>query len=182
MSLEGMSLEASFLGWDLGIWAFVAAACLVAGVVRGFTGFGFPLIVVTATSLVVAPVEVVPIALLLDVLASVRMLPSVRADIDRRGALIMGDRGRPRDPGRGLAAGLDRCRDHAAGDRHRRPGRRRLHRARPVSFPPSRNGPARKYRRRCRAAVRHHGHAGAAGHPALPVLAPARRDLCARPR
>ena len=84
-----MSLEATFLGWDLGIWAFVAAACLVAGVVRGFTGFGFPLIVVTATSLVVAPVEVVPIALLLDILASVRMLPSVRADIDRRGALIM---------------------------------------------------------------------------------------------
>lgn len=58
----------------------------------GFTGFGFPLIVVTSTSLVIAPVEIVPIALLLDILAGVRMLPSVRHDVDRRGVsfLVLG--------------------------------------------------------------------------------------------
>ena len=58
-----------FLGWSAPIWMAVVGACIVAGVVRGFTGFGFPLIVVTATSLVIAPVEIVPIALLLDILA-----------------------------------------------------------------------------------------------------------------
>ena len=81
-----------FLGWDAPIWAAVVAACIVAGVVRGFTGFGFPLIVVTSTSLVIAPVEIVPIALLLDILAGVRMLPSVRHDVDRRGVsfLVLG--------------------------------------------------------------------------------------------
>jgi hypothetical protein len=81
-----------FLGWDAPIWAAVVGACIVAGVVRGFTGFGFPLIVVTSTSLVIAPVEIVPIALLLDILAGVRMLPSVRHDVDRRGVsfLVLG--------------------------------------------------------------------------------------------
>lgn len=85
-------LGASFLDWETPIWAAVVAACIVAGVVRGFTGFGFPLIVVTATSLIVAPVEIVPIALLLDILAGVRMLPSVRHDVDRRGVsfLVLG--------------------------------------------------------------------------------------------
>lgn len=82
-------LSTVFLGWELWIWAAVVAACTVAGVVRGFTGFGFPLIVVTSTSLVVAPVEIVPIALLLDIQAGVRMLPSVRHDVDRRGVSIL---------------------------------------------------------------------------------------------
>lgn len=78
-----------FLGWQAPIWAAVVGACIVAGVVRGFTGFGFPLIVVTSTSLVIAPVEIVPIALLLDILAGVRMLPSVRHDVDRRGVCFL---------------------------------------------------------------------------------------------
>lgn len=90
--LDSAFLGWAFLGWDAPIWAAVVAACVVAGVVRGFTGFGFPLIVVTATSLIVAPVEIVPIALLLDILAGVRMLPSVRSDVDRRGVsfLVLG--------------------------------------------------------------------------------------------
>jgi len=78
-----------FLGWDALIWVAVVAACTVAGVVRGFTGFGFPLIVVTATSLVVAPIEIVPIALLLDILAGVRMLPSVHREVDRKGVTFL---------------------------------------------------------------------------------------------
>ncbi len=86
---DRMSLEGELFGWSAGIWALVAGICFVAGVVRGFTGFGFPLIVVTASSLFLAPVAIVPIALLLDILAGVRMLPAVRSDVDRRGALIL---------------------------------------------------------------------------------------------
>lgn len=76
-------------GWDANLWAFVAGACGVAGIVRGFTGFGFPLIVVTGSSLVVAPAEIVPVALVLDILASLRLLPHVQEDVDRRGALFL---------------------------------------------------------------------------------------------
>lgn len=87
--LDGFFQAGSFLGWDPAVWAYVVATCAVAGVVRGFTGFGFPLIVVTATSLIIAPVEIVPIALLLDILAGVRMLPSVRHEVDRRGVVLL---------------------------------------------------------------------------------------------
>ncbi|MDF1794894.1 MAG: hypothetical protein P1U88_23510, partial [Thalassobaculaceae bacterium] len=87
--LDPFFVVPAFLGWDAPIWAAVVAACIVAGVVRGFTGFGFPLIVVTSTSLVIAPVEIVPIALLLDILAGVRMLPSVRHEVDRRGVSFL---------------------------------------------------------------------------------------------
>lgn len=94
--------------WDLAVWGVVLAACAVAGVVRGFTGFGFPLIMVTASSLVVAPVAVVPIALLLDIVAGVRMLPSVRHEVDRRGVTFLVAGAVPAIPvGAWLLASLD---------------------------------------------------------------------------
>lgn len=76
-------------GWDTSLWMFVAGTCAVAGIVRGFTGFGFPLIVVTAASLVIAPADIVPIALILDILAGLRLLPHVHADVDRRGTALL---------------------------------------------------------------------------------------------
>lgn len=78
-----------FLGWGPGIWALAIAACLVAGVVRGFTGFGLALIVVTAVSVLAAPAEIVPIAVILDLFAGIRMLPHVHKDVDRPGVALM---------------------------------------------------------------------------------------------
>jgi uncharacterized membrane protein YfcA len=78
-----------FLGWDGGVWALAVSACLVAGVVRGFTGFGFALILVTAVAVLAPPAEIIPISLVLDLFAGLRLLPHVRADVDRRGTVLM---------------------------------------------------------------------------------------------
>lgn len=77
------------LGWTAEVWALAAAASLVAGTVRGFTGFGFALILVTAVSVLAPPAEIVPISLVLDIFAGLRLLPHVRHDIDRRGSALM---------------------------------------------------------------------------------------------
>lgn len=87
--MTGVFETGTLLGWGPGVWALAAAACLVAGVVRGFTGFGLALIVVTAVSVLAAPVEIVPIAVILDLFASIRMLPHVHRDVDRRGVALM---------------------------------------------------------------------------------------------
>ncbi|HVM95075.1 MAG TPA: sulfite exporter TauE/SafE family protein [Candidatus Acidoferrales bacterium] len=63
--------------------AFLAAVIvLLAGLVRGFSGFGFSMVAVTGLSLLRPPAEVVPMVLMLEMLASVRLLPSVWRDID----------------------------------------------------------------------------------------------------
>lgn len=77
------------LGWSPEVWALAAAASLVAGTVRGFTGFGFALILVTSVSVLAPPAEIVPISLVLDIFAGIRLLPHVRHDIDRRGSALM---------------------------------------------------------------------------------------------
>jgi len=57
-------------------------AALVAAVVRGYSGFGFSAIVIAGASLVIAPAALVPALFILEIIASIRMLPSVRHEID----------------------------------------------------------------------------------------------------
>jgi len=54
----------------------------VAGIIRGYSGFGFAMVAVTSISLVLPPVHVVPLVLILEVLASIRLIPQVWKDID----------------------------------------------------------------------------------------------------
>lgn len=54
----------------------------VAGIIRGYSGFGFAMVAVTSMSLVLPPIQVVPIVLILEVLASIRLVPQVWRDID----------------------------------------------------------------------------------------------------
>lgn len=65
-------------------WPLLAAAAIVAlaGVVRGFAGFGFSALSVAGLSLLMSPARVVPPIFLLEVLASVGMLRSTARDID----------------------------------------------------------------------------------------------------
>src|SRR3546814_6177703 len=77
------------LGWGPGVWARAAAAARGAGVVRGYTGFGFTLILVTAVSVLAPPADIVPISVVLDLFAGIRLLPHVRGEIDRRGTALM---------------------------------------------------------------------------------------------
>lgn len=75
-----------------GVLAYAALAVLLAGVVRGYSGFGFTALVVLSVSLVVAPARLVPVLLLLEIAASVHMLPRVRHALEWRqlGLLVAG--------------------------------------------------------------------------------------------
>ncbi|MCP4757616.1 MAG: sulfite exporter TauE/SafE family protein [Proteobacteria bacterium] len=61
---------------------FSVAVVLAAGFVRGFSGFGFSMIMVVCLSMVFSPVEIVPVILLLEVAASLWMLPRVWRQVD----------------------------------------------------------------------------------------------------
>lgn len=71
---------------DLGVLglSYVLLVVLVAAVVRGYTGFGLSALVVSGASLVLEPAKIVPTVVLLEVAASIHMLPMVWKDIDWR--------------------------------------------------------------------------------------------------
>ena len=56
-----------------------AATCIfVAAVVRGYSGFGFSLLAITAIALVMPPATIIPSIFMLEMLASLPLLPGVR--------------------------------------------------------------------------------------------------------
>lgn len=64
------------------------ALCLVivfaAGILRGYTGFGFALAAVPMLALVIPPVMVVPLVLCLEIVASAQMLPGLWREVHFR--------------------------------------------------------------------------------------------------
>jgi uncharacterized protein len=71
-------------------WLSLAFACFCifsAAVVRGFSGFGFSLLSISALSLVYAPAEIVPSIFMLEVAASIHLLPSIWKDVHWRSLL-----------------------------------------------------------------------------------------------
>ena len=70
-----------------------ATGCIfAAAIVRGYSGFGFSLLAVSALSLALPPAEVVPSLFILEVAASLHLLPSIWNDIHWRsiGPLLLG--------------------------------------------------------------------------------------------
>jgi uncharacterized protein len=61
--------------------AYACACIFVAAVVRGFSGFGFSMLAVSALSLVYTPSEIIPSIFMLELAASLHLLPSVWKDI-----------------------------------------------------------------------------------------------------
>lgn len=61
---------------------FVLAAVFGGAFVRGYSGFGSALIWVSSLSLILPPTEVVPVVFVLDLSASLQLLPKVWRDID----------------------------------------------------------------------------------------------------
>lgn len=62
----------------------LAISCLViffAAIVRGFSGFGFSLLTITALSLFYQPAEIIPSIFMLELAASANLLPSIWKDI-----------------------------------------------------------------------------------------------------
>ncbi len=61
----------------VGYVAWGAGVALFAGVVRGFAGFGLSAFIVAGMSLLLSPQQIVPAAMMLEILASLSLLPSV---------------------------------------------------------------------------------------------------------
>src|SRR5438477_1976501 len=70
-----MQLEAWAL--NLAVLIYSVICVFLAAVVRGYSGFGFSLLVITALSLAMAPVEIVPSIFMLEVAASLHLLPGI---------------------------------------------------------------------------------------------------------
>ncbi|MFW9847372.1 MAG: sulfite exporter TauE/SafE family protein [Candidatus Thorarchaeota archaeon] len=70
------------MGVDLLSLVVSITAVFVAGIIRGYSGFGFAMVAVTSMSLVLPPVQVVPTVLILEVLASISLAPQVWRHID----------------------------------------------------------------------------------------------------
>ncbi len=90
-----MSPELLAWAWPLP-WPLLALALLIgfgAGMVRGFAGFGFAALVVGGLSPFVPVGPVVAAAMILEAIASIGMVRSVAADVDRRWlrSLIIGN-------------------------------------------------------------------------------------------
>ncbi len=64
---------------------FFAVACIFgAAVVRGYSGFGFSLLAITSLSLLLPPTQIVPSIFIMEVAASLHLLPGVWRDIHWR--------------------------------------------------------------------------------------------------
>jgi uncharacterized protein len=72
--------------------AYAIACVFGAAIVRGFSGFGFSLLVITALSLVLPPVEVIASVLMMEIAASLHLMPGIWRDIHWRslGFLTLG--------------------------------------------------------------------------------------------
>ena len=70
--------------------AFMAVACLIAAFVRGYSGFGFSALVVSASALVMNPLYIVGVVMVCEFLMTFQQWRGVKADVDwRRVAALM---------------------------------------------------------------------------------------------
>lgn len=72
----------SGIGQDWQLLALSSAAILLAAIVRGFSGFGFSLLSITAISLILPVAQIVPSIFLLEVAASLNLIPGIWKEID----------------------------------------------------------------------------------------------------
>lgn len=70
-----------------GVTLYFAACVFAAAFVRGYSGFGFSLLAVTSLSLVLPPAEIIPPIFMMEVAASLSLLPSIWRDIHWRSLL-----------------------------------------------------------------------------------------------
>jgi len=79
--------------YDLGPLALVwmAVACLVAGFVRGYSGFGFSALLIAASSLVTNPLNFVAVVVILETVMSLQAAKGAGPDVDwKRVGWLMG--------------------------------------------------------------------------------------------
>jgi uncharacterized membrane protein YfcA len=64
--------------------AYATLCIFIAGIIRGYSGFGFSLLAVTSISILMPPAQIIPSIFLMEVAASVSLLPEVWRDIHWR--------------------------------------------------------------------------------------------------
>ncbi len=69
---------------SLAVLAYCALCVFLAAIVRGYSGFGFSLLTITSLSLVLPPAQVVPAIFMLEIAASLHLLPGIWKDIHWR--------------------------------------------------------------------------------------------------
>lgn len=79
-------------GTEIAILAYAVVCVYGAAVVRGYSGFGFSLLVITALSIVIPPRDIVPSIFMMEVVASLHLLRSVWRGVHWRatGLLLAG--------------------------------------------------------------------------------------------
>lgn len=70
----------AFHGWLP--FGLAMTAAFAAAAVRGYTGFGLSALIVASLSMILAPVEIVPCVVLLEIAASMAMLPGLWRQVD----------------------------------------------------------------------------------------------------
>lgn len=82
----------NLLTWvNLDAFSLTCAITIIflAAIVRGYTGFGFSVLVVASLTLLLPPAEVIPVVLLMEIVASIGMLPSVWKDVKWKAIAIL---------------------------------------------------------------------------------------------
>jgi uncharacterized protein len=69
--------------------AYAMVCILAAAFVRGYAGFGFSLLSITALSLALPPAAIIPSIFLLEVVASIHLLPGIWRDIQWRPVILL---------------------------------------------------------------------------------------------
>lgn len=80
------------LGVDAAGLAICVVAVIAGALIKGYSGFGASMLWVTSLSLVLPPLEVVPMTLLFEVVTSLHLLPAIRHQVNWRsvGLLLVG--------------------------------------------------------------------------------------------
>ena len=73
---------------DTQFW-IVALICLLAGIVRGFSGFALSALVMASAALIIPPVELIPVCWWLELCAGFMMIRSGWKEADRRLAITL---------------------------------------------------------------------------------------------
>jgi hypothetical protein len=72
-----------------GIIAYSIVCVFGAAIVRGYSGFGFSLLVITALSLAMPPAEFIPSIFMMEIAASLHMLPGIWREIHWRSIALL---------------------------------------------------------------------------------------------
>ena len=71
------------------MWLIVLATAVVAGFIRGFTGFGGPAIMILVLVQFYAPVSILTKVALVDVISNMKLVPNTAREVNRRVTLCM---------------------------------------------------------------------------------------------